>query len=1424
MKRKERRRALAIFMCITMILSMTAYATPVQIATPSNGIHATKSENDGQTINKATSSDANQDESSRASSSDADRNNTDSNQNVCDECHQTGGHADTCSKYVSISEIGNKGTTVDESVIGKTGVIPKGTTVYHEAGQETGLFATWTTLAKYTITIEDAKLVDDEVWYQYRCDSFWDVLSNYSWVKADDVTIESGAPEGDKEVTIGDVVIQISGDEIPDEVSLHVSEVSEEDYHEELGNYVEDQADLLSVYDITLRASGSNAWQPESGDAVTVTLNFPGVKDGTRIGVLHEHGSTLSKMGIYVVENETISFDVYGFSNFYFYITFEYGELQTSLSGMSQMYLSELMQQLNISYGIEDVVDVEFSNPDYIEVVKAEEENDWILYSLQSFGTEETLTITFSDGVYAVIRVKDPVIYNYALSSSGTDKVTNVEMGSTQAHTFNLTGNTDARGDVASANGKTVNVNSNVITWEKIDSIGATSETTDTDIVIYAKEGMAIRFSRNINFATWPTSGSNGVWYFVWDNEYNYVVIDSGNSLGNNSATIHVQTDPGSSTPSQGKHCNIKIVVVSEDASDGPQLLENRLSSINNECNTNYSIKTIPVTLYDYDGYAFNKNYEDNGGNYFAFAGLSQGKNAKDGLTNYGWTTADKQANGGGSSALMGIVKEKLDANGLPQMSQGQNVDLFSKNALNGKTVYSDVGFQFIYNEANGYYNYNSSLNHAQYNSTENVIELYDTSFAPTDTGTYNDHSNAGFYPFADINKAFLNSGRLNLTETQWSNKLESTFELLHAQYASDIVQTDDLKSSMNLHFGLQVSADFYLPESKQIKGQDLAFDFTGDDDLWVFIDNRLVLDVGGGHTQLSGSFNLRTGDVSVENAVALTPTDGGSYENGKTITDSYNAIRDYILTLEGDQMHNIKIFYLERHGGVSNCRMRFNLPLVPSGSVTVSKELKTADGGAFTVTPDTEYEFALYTAESDNDEPVAENQYTPLAIVDYTVKGKNAPTGTQTTDENGKFKLKDGQTAQFDGIERFTNVRVVEYTPEDGYVYLNSQVSVNGNSSSGYTYGSYTDGIVMGLNSISYVFTNYMQTQPLTIQKEVVGGADGLLNRNQEFTFNFVFTKDCVKDDSLDDVTKIAGTGTDGISNPVLSAIPVTNKNSDNSSNDDSGVIYLGGTFKLKQGESITFPRVPVNMTFTLSETNPDGTGASTSWADPTFTPATNGGLLGTAPSLDSSNTLNLDGSLTTKFNTPITWTIVNGTATTDPVGYTARENKITVTNQQFFNLVIEKIVTGEVNPDQSFMFTIKGKDGTHTAGYGTTIVIPSEKFSDSDGDGSGTASITISGLPIGSYTVTEDTEWSWRYKVTNPSDGSVTVIPSASQTASFTNVRSNTKWFDGEAWCKNIFAAKGIDKKTEGSHVTVKPQTTSLHALKPKETEYNF
>lgn len=104
--------------------------------------------------------------------------------------------------------------------------------------------------------------------------------------------------------------------------------------------------------------------------------------------------------------------------------------------------------------------------------------------------------------------------------------------------------------------------------------------------------------------------------------------------------------------------------------------------------------------------------------------------------------------------------------------------------------------------------------------------------------------------------------------------------------------------------------------------------------------------------------------------------------------------------------------------------------------------------------------------------------------------------------------------------------------------------------------------------------------------------------------------------------------------------------------------------------------------------------------------------------------------------------------------------------------NLTITKQGYEEIDGKQSFIFTVTGPEG-----FSKKIVI----------QGNGT--VVLTGLKIGTYTVTEDTAWSWRYTPRGGAEQTITLQAGKTNSVTYVNDRTNNKWLDGNAYCKNVF-----------------------------------
>ena len=297
------------------------------------------------------------------------------------------------------------------------------------------------------------------------------------------------------------------------------------------------------------------------------------------------------------------------------------------------------------------------------------------------------------------------------------------------------------------------------------------------------------------------------------------------------------------------------------------------------------------------------------------------------------------------------FVKDQL-VNGYPAIkagtytSQGENANytdeslayLFNNDSQNGKAVYNNV--QGLFQLKDGYYvydSYGSNGNYAVYNPTTNSFNVYNK--AGVYKGDASKETNLGqFFPFDSADKVFDEQG----------GKLSP----------KKIV---DGSTDLNHHFGMSMTTEFVQPNGgKTTKNEDMIFKFSGDDDVWVYIDDVLVGDLGGIHEKATLDINFATGEVKVGH---IDGADGDEQEIEKTtIKAKFDAAGADTTNFSGSTFrdstkHTLSFFYLERGAGASNMSLKFNLTTLPSSEVEKVNQNGEAVQGAT---------FALYQSDAD--------------------------------------------------------------------------------------------------------------------------------------------------------------------------------------------------------------------------------------------------------------------------------------------------------------------------------------------------------------------------------------------------------------------------------------------------------------------------
>lgn len=258
---------------------------------------------------------------------------------------------------------------------------------------------------------------------------------------------------------------------------------------------------------------------------------------------------------------------------------------------------------------------------------------------------------------------------------------------------------------------------------------------------------------------------------------------------------------------------------------------------------------------------------------------------------------------------------------------------LFNNDKQNGKAVYNNV--KGLFQLKDGYYvydSYGSDGNYAVYSPATNSFNVYDS--AGVYKGSSNSETNLGqFFPFDSAYKVFDEQG----------NKLSP----------KKIV---DGSTNLNHHFGMSMTTEFVQPNGgKTTKGEDMVFEFSGDDDVWVYIDGVLVGDLGGIHEKATLKINFATGGVHVghvDNA-----NDPEETIQDTTIRAMYEAagadVSNFSInspnTFSDSTKHTLSFFYLERGAGASNMSLKFNLTTLPSSEVAkVDQNGEAVNGATF--------------------------------------------------------------------------------------------------------------------------------------------------------------------------------------------------------------------------------------------------------------------------------------------------------------------------------------------------------------------------------------------------------------------------------------------------------------------------------------------
>lgn len=392
------------------------------------------------------------------------------------------------------------------------------------------------------------------------------------------------------------------------------------------------------------------------------------------------------------------------------------------------------------------------------------------------------------------------------------------------------------------------------------------------------------------------------------------------------------------------------------------------------------------------------------------------------------------------NAAAVGLVDKTLSANGTIQQN-GIELPQFSDAFMNAnagskiQSKYDNLKFEAkVTKRASGneWYSYDSATDkNRSLDIANRQIKNYNNEVKGCQNESGGKNAAAGYYPFNQS-------------------------------------QPGDMSNITNC-FGTRFDIDYAMPNADGVvNGEEMQFNFTGDDDMWIYIDGHLVLDLGGSHAKASGSINLAKMKVTYStgyyNATYDKVTDKNSASCAYHEAEEFAIGNDVKKILQDTtRTHKMTIFYMER--GLFDSNLSFNFFLPQTNSLTVEQKTDTSNVNSALVND------TLQTADKD-------------VFQTYIKSNSKSAASNNTASVTEDFTRKD--------------------------VYGNTQVLQKGSSSAAQTGTPFTnsmsgDGVFATIGNTNFVWEDKNSTNTTKGKGTPTDGTVELLY-NQSATFNDQF------------------------------------------------------------------------------------------------------------------------------------------------------------------------------------------------------------------------------------------------------------------------------------------------------------------------------
>ena len=524
------------------------------------------------------------------------------------------------------------------------------------------------------------------------------------------------------------------------------------------------------------------------------------------------------------------------------------------------------------------------------------------------------------------------------------------------------------------------------------------------------------------------------------------------------------------------------------------------------------------------------------------------------------------------SWSYQGVVSKDLSSDGNLMMMKNDNsgtvaAPFFSdsflsktgsgQNSSYGKKV--NAALPFTYDSNTKKYSYQSSTVSSHANPVNSIyLKNANTGSSTNNLNGVTSDSLTLMYGGSDTSKA-IPDGKL------WFNSGESGYGFLPFNNNTINHTGEDVRNDLNYGFGMALSVDFTVPKDGKIDDQDVTFTFTGDDDVWIYIDGKLVVDLGGDHKDASCTLNFANNSTTYATGL-----------NSKSVTSasSVYSLTDVMKGSTKNTVHKLQMFYMERGLIESNLQVEFSFTPVDN-KLTTTKTVNTVnvnDGIKDAVAAADSFTFTNVNNGSGN------TDHSPLGSKEYFLTEKSGSTSSPVSGTDGSYSMKNGSSAVFTNITDVGNWLTVSESMNDSFIKY---------SSSTYSVTDVNNGIQKGSGSgtsANFLFKNEVNEKHATDYKVDFVNTPQLSNLDVSKS---AFDKDG------NPITNVSYNFT-----VYLSFDGGTTYNQYPLDYTINGAEYTAdnGTFALKGGETAVFPNIPVGTKYKIVEkANSDYTVTST-------------------------------------------------------------------------------------------------------------------------------------------------------------------------------------------------------------------------------------